>query len=790
MDGEKIVQGSPKSVEGKAPTEWTPANGGPAASGPTSATPPDRPGNQQSPPAKRRKEERERTRVSRACDRCKRKKTRCTGRCPCTLCQRSGLPCEFTASYTRGRLPSVIVDDTSMTAENSGPISIKQDSTPGLESPAKFTPNPSFHYPRIYPTPAVDQTAVASSAERADTSNGFATRDPPSRGSPEPAQGQTDSQGHYVGSSSAASFLLRIQKRLHQNSSLSHDSSIFTFGDAPLPEFDHSFFVLPPKPDAQRLVERYFDYAAPTHRFLHRPTIENLVEEFYETQGEMRGREDGKAKAALLMVVFAQSQAYMPPGSTVQENSARYFFAAENQLSKERGAVRLASVQARLLQCFYLLTQSRINHCWSLFGTLSHLAFAIGLHRGRRYDVSSRGKIDYVEIESRRRLFWCAYSLDKYLAAALGRPRTFKDEDIDQELPTIINDEDLHPTYMSTTSSRSHSIMMGPVEHIKLTRIVSLVLRDLYSIRPPSLTLRVELSSKYTNDLHAWRNSLSRFLSDVGDGRGIDSHLLIPVYQRQRSVLNLAYYHAILLIHRPFLLRDFASLTHMPTNPAWGNSAGIDTSVNVTTCLEAAMNIVRVVDDVFSSSNLFRSFWFTQYYAFCAVTVLYIYRIQQHLITPGKCEGYFAAGQKCQRQLESVSGTDCLAQRYCLVLEELRVEASRTSGRLSNASETPLPQPSETAPTSSDSGLQDTLLMASTTPQTDSASPGLGTFYNSGNIPPTPESAVFNANFLASNSVMADLTSWGQFDSLVTAGIGMFDTGFQGDNGFGFGFGL
>ncbi len=113
------------------------------------------------------------------------------------------------------------------------------------------------------------------------------------------------------------------------------------------------------------------------------------------------------------------------------QQSARYFIAAEHQLSKERGAVRLASVQARLLQCFYLLTHSRVNHCWSLFGTMSHLAFAIGLHRGRKCDPAGCA-VDYIEVESRRRTFWCAYSLDKYLAIALGRPRTFKDEDIDQ----------------------------------------------------------------------------------------------------------------------------------------------------------------------------------------------------------------------------------------------------------------------------------------------------------------------------------------------------------------------
>lgn len=305
---------------------------------------------------------------------------------------------------------------------------------------------PPFEFPRIYSSSNVEQIEYTQPGQVITSAVEGALPDSSSRNSPEPARVQIDQLGHYIGSSSAASFLLRIQNRIHQDSSLSHDSSIFTFGDAPLPEFDPTFFVLPPKPDAQRLVERYFDYAAPTHRFLHRPTIENLMEEFYDTQGDMKSKEDAPAETALLLCVFAQAQAYMPKGSISKDNrysqrreiptvrantsSARYFFAAEHQLAKERGAVRLSSVQARLLQCFYLLTQSRINHCWSLFGTLSHLALAIGLNRGKKCTPS--GAVDYVELESRRRLFWVAYSLDKYLAAALGRPRTFKDEDIDQ----------------------------------------------------------------------------------------------------------------------------------------------------------------------------------------------------------------------------------------------------------------------------------------------------------------------------------------------------------------------
>lgn len=240
-----------------------------------------------------------------------RKKIKCTGRCPCALCQRAGLPCEFTASYTRGRLPSVVVDETAMNASPQPKILTQEQSTtpkrPSFEAIA-----PSSQYQRIAASPAITQHNFETNTPTTITQD-------PRRYSPEPAQGQTDQQGHYVGSSSAFSFLLRIQRRLHQDSSssLSRTSSIFTFGDAPLPEVDTTFFVLPPKADAQRLVERYFDFAAPTHRFLHRPTIEKLMEEFYDTQGDMKNKEDAPARTALLFVVFAQAQVYMPSGSTV-----------------------------------------------------------------------------------------------------------------------------------------------------------------------------------------------------------------------------------------------------------------------------------------------------------------------------------------------------------------------------------------------------------------------------------------------------------------------------------------
>lgn len=122
-------------------------------------------------------------------------------------------------------------------------------------------------------------------------------------------------------------------------------------------------------------------------------------------------------------------------------------------------------MQARLAQCFWLLSQSRINHCWTLFGTTARLAYAIGLNRDRKVDMALG--MNRIDIECRRRTFWCAYSLDNYLSAALGRPRTFHDHDIDQELPSPYGDEEILPDRIVPSNNRLQSIMLCPVAHVK-----------------------------------------------------------------------------------------------------------------------------------------------------------------------------------------------------------------------------------------------------------------------------------------------------------------------------------
>ncbi|KAJ4556006.1 hypothetical protein HRR78_001664 [Exophiala dermatitidis] len=519
-----------------------------------------------------------------------------------------------------------------------------------------------------------------------------------SQNSPEPSQ--TDLQGHYIGPASGVSFLLRIQKRLHQAISFTDPNSIFTFGDAPLhpPEFDPSFCMMLPREDAQRLVNRYFDFAMPTYRFLHRPTVQKWFTEFYDTLGIMRNPQSAPAKIALLFIVFAQGRVYMPdndrPGPPDLQN--------------------------------------------------------------RRPDITNG--LSPVEAECRRRTFWCAYTLDTYLSVALGRPRSFHDDDIDTELPACVEDDEITSSRVNmSTSSKSQSTMLASIAHIKLARIISKILRDLYSIKPISANRRAVLTERVSKDLSDWRVDLSRFL----DADCFTTSLLMPISQRQRNVLNLTYWHAIILTHRPFLLTNFTRLSQQSKTTVEGD---LRIEESVQQCLTAAMNTVNTIDEMTQNGQILRSFWTTAYFAFTANIVLYIYVIQKRASPPETYAAYFAAATRCQTHISSIAEKGSLSERYCLVLEELRNEAIRQTERIHH----PM-----TAVDESDGQAQQNRPQSTAIPLDGQL--GASTDYTDLTADPTidfsdiPESAI------------SDYSGWGQFASMVSSGLGNLDVFFNDD---------
>ncbi|CDM34501.1 Zn(2)-C6 fungal-type DNA-binding domain [Penicillium roqueforti FM164] len=624
----------------------------------------------------------QRQKITRACDWCKVKKTRCTGTLPCTRCTRLSMECKYNAAYSRGLPPDPL------------PVSPGPISTP--------TRNPAFE--------AVDGRISSfnlqgTGRDPALTNNLLSNQSQSQRQhvisprhSPEP--GSTDFEGNYLGPSSGVSFLNRVWSRLHQDETAnfpdklqiesSRNTAVFMFGDKPYSNPQDAEFTLPTLEKALELVGIYFDYSMVTYRFVHRGNVEEWTRQVYQNNIGLSNLPVGNmvARTAIVLMIIAVSTLYMemrpgemPGGPGERLESERWYAASKYMSSLESGPPRLETIQARLGQCLYLLSSSRANECWYSFGTTMQIVTALGLHRRGPAKVSNNG-CSYLELELRKRIFWSVYTLDKYLSIMFGRPRLLHDEDIDQELPNETNDIDLLEEDPTRRTGSTDSMMIASVLHYRLGRILGDISRQLYSINTLSRDSPLETAIRLTSELEKWKETVPPLFNSVHPTS------LIPPLCRQSQVLQLAYSHAMIHVTRSFLLNDFTDLSRRPKVPHPMVSS------HVHKCIQAAEDIMTIVDGLAHQGVLIQSFWFTHYVCFCAVLVIYIHTIQQHRKSmggsssasvssvgsprdPDKLRQLFSLAESCQQHLAEATRKNCPSRRYGIILEELRQEVHR-----------------------------------------------------------------------------------------------------------------
>lgn len=207
---------------------------------------------------------------TRACDRCKFKKLRCSGTQPCSTCASRGQSCAFQAPYLRGRPPTPLNG-------NVGDVLATPPSTVSVRRrPAS----------RSLPASANRSLALPDAA---------------------------DVEGHYVGPTSALSFLRRAQQRFTDaRPSRSEDSASDchetwrSAGDKPFVQTSDSY-TIPSGHDAIELLDLYFDVCVATYRILHRPTVDVWHDTLQQNATHARAHATGlgEARLAILLGVFA-----------------------------------------------------------------------------------------------------------------------------------------------------------------------------------------------------------------------------------------------------------------------------------------------------------------------------------------------------------------------------------------------------------------------------------------------------------------------------------------------------
>ncbi|KAJ5244338.1 hypothetical protein N7489_004434 [Penicillium chrysogenum] len=306
------------------------------------------------------------------------------------------------------------------------------------------------------------------------------------------------------------------------------------------PSLTVSLGNLPPPDVAKSLMMMYFKVWHPLFPFMHGPTFLQAMEKVYssrkETQHTLGTCKDHRSTCwtIVFQCVFNLGSLLAPDVDLPSESKIQSPTSFNSLLGTLSSRHDIVSLQALLAIQVYLVATMSLRQASTVGGCILRSMLHAGLHRCpfRYKQLSTHDR------QLRKRVFWCAYAIDRYLSQALGLPLGIQDSDIDVCLPAA---REMHSPRGQTTSANDNSVPQhGKKEdHDKESVLASyvdsgtLTGRALELFHKSILVRSVRRSSVLflVTDVHKWWN-------------GLPSHL-----QRKST-------HLILIIHRPSLSLD------------------------------------------------------------------------------------------------------------------------------------------------------------------------------------------------------------------------------------------
>lgn len=214
--------------------------------------------------------------------------------------------------------------------------------------------------------------------------------------------------------------------------------------------------------------------------------------------------QSNKQAIAQLFLIFEISA--LSSGHTLKTNCPTY----ENQWRKamyaSSAAPTITSIQCHVLAQLCYLLRGDYTQLSRHRGIAVGMCHQLGLHQGHKYHT-----LGVFDAETRRKVFWCQYTLDKFTSAATGSPMMLREDDITTEYPSDVDDENLSSQGISPALPGEVTKISSALALFRATRILSKTLEDLYSSKA-SYQLSVSKLHGYSDELDQWSEELPEHL--------------------------------------------------------------------------------------------------------------------------------------------------------------------------------------------------------------------------------------------------------------------------------------
>ncbi|RMZ89757.1 hypothetical protein DV736_g3021, partial [Chaetothyriales sp. CBS 134916] len=477
------------------------------------------------------------SRIAQACDRCRSKKIRCDGIRPsCTQCTNVGFECKTSDKLSRRAFPRGYTESL-------------EDRVRGLE--AEVRELKQLLDEKDEKIDMLSRLHNFSSPSRRGTASLSPTNPVETQPELEPARDDVlhvelpalvQPGAPSTGSSTTAAFIEAFERKAQEHIKLpqSISAAALLHGSQSPKAVSHHPPRTPPRLQSDQYINLFFQEWQPLLPILHRPTFLRVYEQYLAGHDTSKWQSNRHAIAQLFLIFEISALSACHEQKT---NLPSYEGQWRKALFSTSSPPTISMIQTQVLAQLCYLLRADYTQLARHRGVAVGMCHELGLHQGHKYQ-----NLSIFESETRKRVFWCQYVLDKFTSASTGTPMLLREDDITTDFPADVDDENLSAQGFSPTLPGELTKMSSVLALFKASRILSKTLESLYPAKA-SYQLSINKLHALSDELDQWSEELPehlrlRFCNDKPSTNLISC---------RSPLLSLTYFYIRGLIHRPLL---------------------------------------------------------------------------------------------------------------------------------------------------------------------------------------------------------------------------------------------